>query len=163
MSWTAAVRLGIAFTILVLLHFTLRPLLAWRVELDFLIVALLLMAVRVRPGTAALIGFFMGLAADSVTPVAFGAAALGMTVVGYGASWLKAVFFADNLALNGFFFFLGKWVFDLIRMIAERQIVGVELLMQAILWAPLSAACTAIVGVMLLVILRPLLLETTST
>jgi rod shape-determining protein MreD len=163
MSWSAAVRLAIAFSILVLLHFTVRPLLAWRAEVDFLIVALLLMAVRVRPGSAALIGFVMGLAADSVTPVAFGAAALGMTVVGYGASWLKAVFFADNLALNGFFFFLGKWVFDLIRMVAERQVAGVELLMQALLWAPLSAACTAVVGIILLAVLRPLLLETTSS
>ena len=163
MSWSAAVRLAIAFVILVLLHFTVRPLLAWRAELDFLVIALLLMAVRVRPGTAALVGFLMGLAADSVTPVAFGAAALGMTVVGYGASWLKAVFFADNLALNGFFFFLGKWVFDLIRMVAERQHAGVELLMQALLWAPLSAAATAVVGVILLALMRPLLLETTAT
>ena len=38
----------------------------------------------------------------------FGAAALGMAIVGFGASWLKAVFFADNLALNGFFLFLGE-------------------------------------------------------
>lgn len=163
MSWSAAIRVGIAFLILVLLHFTVRPLLAWRAEPDFLIVALLLMAVRVRPGMAALIGLVMGLAADSVTPVAFGAAALGMTVVGFGASWLKAVFFADNLALNGFFFFLGKWVFDLIRMLAERQLAGVELLMQAMLWSPLSAAFTAVVGVILLAMLRPLLLETTAT
>jgi rod shape-determining protein MreD len=163
MSWTAALRLGIAFTILVLLHFTVRPVLGWRFEIDFLIVALLLMAVRVRPGTAALIGLIMGLAADSVTPVAFGAAALGMTVVGFGASWLKAVFFADNLALNGFFFFLGKWVFDIIRMLAERQVGGVELLMQALAYSPLSAAFTAAVGVLLLTMLRPLLMESTAT
>ena len=33
-----------------------------------------------------------------------------MSIVGFAASWLKAVFFADNLALNGFFLFLAKWV-----------------------------------------------------
>ena len=67
-----------------------------------------------RPGAAAVYGFFLGLMADSLTVNAFGAAALGMSIVGFGASWLKAVFFADNLALNGFFLFLAKWVFDLI-------------------------------------------------
>ena len=157
MSWTAAVRLAIAFSILVLLHFTVRPLLAWRAEVDFLIVALLLMAVRVRPGSAALIGFVMGLAADSVTPVAFGAAALGMTVVGYGASWLKAVFFADNVVLHAFFFFVGKWAFDIVYVTAERRMHGVELATQLLLWSPLSAALTALAGVILLLMLRPVL------
>src|SRR5215207_7983830 len=157
MSWTAAVRLGIAFTILVLLHFTVRPLLAWRAELDFLIVALLLMAVRVRPGSAALIGFVMGLAADSVTPVAFGAAALGMSVVGFGASWLKAVFFADNLALNGFFLFLAKWLFDVIFLLVGHRAHAAELAMQLFVWSPLSAAVTAVAGVIALSLLKPLM------
>jgi hypothetical protein len=39
-----------------------------------------------------------------------------------GGLFLKAVFFADNLALNGFFVFLGKWLFDLIFLIAERRL-----------------------------------------
>ena len=30
-----------------------------------------------------------------------------MTLVGFGASWLKAAFFADNVALNAMFMFLG--------------------------------------------------------
>ena len=45
-----------------------------------------------------------------------------MTVVGFAASWLKAVFFADNLALNAFFFFLGKWVYR--RHIFGRRAAG---------------------------------------
>jgi rod shape-determining protein MreD len=160
MSVWGTVRVAIAVLVLVMLHFTIRPLLAWRAEMDFLLIALLITAVRVRPGVAALIGFLIGLSVDSLTPLAFGASALGMTAVGFAASRLKAVFFADNLALNGFFFFLGKWVFDLIRMVSERRVQGVELVMQALLWAPLSAALTAAVGVLLLVLLRPLLLET---
>src|SRR5215217_3009938 len=163
MNWAGAVRTIVVCAILIVLHYTLRPLLAWRASIDFMIVALLLGSVRMRPGAAAVYGFILGLVADSLGASVFGAAALGMSVVGFAASWLKAVFFADNLALNGFFFFLGKWVFDLIRMLAERQLAGVELLMQAMLWSPLSAAFTAVVGVILLAMLRPLLLETTAT
>ena len=63
MNWTATVRTLILCSILVFLHYTLRPLLAWdRASPDFLIIALLLAAVRVRPGVAAMIGFVIGLA-----------------------------------------------------------------------------------------------------
>jgi rod shape-determining protein MreD len=145
------------FLILVLLHYTLRPLLGWRAPMDFLILALLLAAIRVRPAVGALIGLALGIVSDSLTPDALGAGAVAMTVVGYLASWLKAVFFADNIALNAFFFFLGKWVFDLIYFIVERRLGGIELVQQVLLWSPLSAAATAVAGVLLLFVMRPLL------
>jgi rod shape-determining protein MreD len=151
------VRALLAFFILVVLHFSVRPLLGWRAEIDFLTIALLLAAVRVRPGTAALMGFVLGLIADSLTPSAFGAGALAMSLVGFAASWLKAVFFADNLALNGFFFFAGRWAFSIVYMLAEHQRHGVELAQEIFVWAPLSAAVTAAAGVLLLVLMRPLL------
>lgn len=145
------------FLILVLLHYTLRPLLGWRAPMDFLILALLLAAIRVRPAAGALIGLALGIVSDSLTPEALGAGAVAMTVVGYLASWLKAVFFADNIALNAFFFFLGKWVFDLIYFMVERRLGGIELVQQLLLWSPLSAAATAVAGVILLFVMRPLL------
>jgi len=152
-----AVRAVVSFLIFVLLHYTLRPLLGWRAPMDFLLIALLLAAVRVRPGTAAIIGFLVGLISDSLAPGALGSGALAMTVVGYSASYLKAVFFADNLVLNAFFFFLGKWMFDLIYFLVEQRVRGVELVQQLLLWSPLSAAVTAAVGVLLLFLMRPLL------
>ena len=94
---------------------------------------------------------------DSLTPEALGAGAVAMTVVGYLASWLKAVFFADNIALNAFFFFLGKWIFDVIYFSIEQRLGGIELIQQLLLWSPLSAAATAIAGILLLLIMRPLL------
>lgn len=151
------VRTAVVCAILIVLHFTLRPLLAWRAGIDFLVIALMFGAVRLRPGGAALLGFLLGLAADSLTVNAFGANALAMTVVGFAASWLKAVFFADNLALNGFFIFLGKWLFDLIFLVAERRLGGLELVMQLFVWSSLSAAVTAFAGVVALMVLRPLL------
>jgi rod shape-determining protein MreD len=145
------------FAILVVLHYTLRPLLGWRAPMDFLVLALLLSAIRVRPAVGALIGLALGIVSDSLTPDALGAGAIAMTIVGYLASWLKAVFFADNIALNAFFFFLGKWVFDLIYFTVEHRIGGIEFVQQVLLWSPLSAAATAVAGVLLLFVMRPLL------
>jgi rod shape-determining protein MreD len=125
--------------------------------MDFLLIALLLASIRVRPAIAAMIGLAMGIVADSLTPESLGAAAVAMTIIGYLASWLKAVFFADNLALNAFFFFLGKWVFDVIYFVVEGRIGGIELLQQLLLWSPLSAAATAVAGIILLMIMRPML------
>jgi rod shape-determining protein MreD len=157
MNLGSIARAVATFLILVMLHYTLRPLLGWRAPMDFLLLALLLAAIRVRPGAGALIGLALGLVSDSLTPDALGSGAVAMTIVGYLASWLKAVFFADNIALNAFFFFLGKWIFDVIYFSVEQRLGGVELLQQLLLWSPLSAAATAIAGVLLLFIMRPLL------
>lgn len=145
------------FAALVALHYSLRPLLGWRAEPDFLIIALLIVAVRLRPGAAAILGFSLGIVADALAPGHLGAAALAMSLVGFSASWLKAMFFADNLVLNGLSFFLGKLVFDLIRLVAEGALGRPDFVMQALLWTPLSAAVTAVVGIMILILLRPVL------
>jgi rod shape-determining protein MreD len=157
MTLGGTVRAVVTFIILVLLHYTLRPLLGWRAPMDFLLLALLLASIRVRPAAAALIGLAMGLVSDSLTPESLGAAAIAMTIVGYLASWLRAVFFADNLALNAFFFFLGKWTFDIIYFLVEQRLGGIELVQQLLLWSPLSAAATAVAGILLLLMMRPML------
>jgi rod shape-determining protein MreD len=157
MSFTRTLWLTAVFLLLVALHFTLRPVLAWRASIDFLVIALLLVAVRTRPGAAALAGFALGILADSLTPEAFGAGALAMTIVGFGASWLKAAFFADNIALNGIFIFAGKWAFDTIFLLAEHRLQGTDLLVQVLLWSPLAAAATAVAGLVVLLTVRPVL------
>lgn len=157
MNWTGAARTVLVCAILIVLHYTLRPLLAWRASVDFLIVALLLGSVRIRPGAAAVYGFLLGLVSDSLAVSGFGAAALAMAIVGFSASWLKAVFFADNLALNAFFLFLAKWLFDLIFLVAGHRSGGAELAMQIFVWSPLSAAATAVAGVIALSLLKPLM------
>lgn len=157
MTWTTVVRTAIVCLILIVLHYTLRPLLGWRASIDFLLISLVFGAVRMRPAGAALYGFILGLAADSLALGAFGAGALAGTIVGFGASWLKAVFFADNLALNGFFLFIGKWLFDLVYVLMEQRMHGSEMLMQIIVWSPLAAAVTALAGVVAVALLRPIL------
>lgn len=151
------VRTLVAFVVLVLLHYTLRPILDWRAGPDFLIIALLLVAIRVRPGTAAVLGLVMGMFADSLELHAFGAGALAMCSVGFAASWLKAVFFADDMFLNAFFFFAGKWAFNVVFLLAEHRLGGTELLSELLVWSPLTAAVTALWGLLTLLILRPIL------
>jgi len=157
MNWTGAARTILVCAILIVLQYTLRPLLAWRASIDFMIVALLLGSVRLRPGGAAVYGLLLGFVADSLSVSTFGAAALGMCIVGFGASWLKAVFFADNLALNGFFLFLAKWLFDMIVLVVGHQAHGAEIAMQVLVWSPLSAAVTAVAGVLALSLFKPLM------
>ena len=160
MNWNNAIRTTIVCAILIMLQYSLRPLLDMRdsrVQIDFLLIALVFGSVRMRPGLAALFGLALGLVSDSLSATALGASALGMTVVGFAASWLKAVFFADNLALNAFFLFVGKWLLDLIFLTAEHRVRGGEIIMQIFVWFPLSAAVTAGVGVLALLLLRPLM------
>jgi rod shape-determining protein MreD len=156
-SFSRTISLAVIFLLLVVLHYTLRPVLAMRASIDFLVIALLLVAVRTRPGSAALAGFALGLLSDSLTPEAFGAGALAMTIVGFGASWLKAAFFADNIALNGVFIFAGKWAFDTIFLLAEHRLQRTDLLVQLLLWSPLAAAATAAAGLVVLLTVRPVL------
>jgi len=161
-NWASATRTAIVCVILIVLHYTLRPLLGWRASIDFLLIALVFGSVRMRPAGAALFGFVLGISADSLALGAFGAGALAATIVAFSASWLKAVFFADNLALNAFFLFVGKWLFDLVYVLMERRMHGVEMLMQIIVWSPLAAAVTAVAGAIAITMLRPIL-EVRST
>jgi rod shape-determining protein MreD len=148
-------RLAGVLLLLVVLHFTVRPWLGNpRAAPDFLLLALLVYAIRARPGSAAVAGFAVGLLGDALTPVAFGAGALAHTVVGYLAAWGKAVFFAENLAVNAGFFFAGAWVRDLLVLLGGGHVGGKELLWQLVLWSPLKAATTALVGVVVLVVFR---------
>ena len=157
MTGLGVLRGALIFGLLVVLHYTLRPLLGWRAPIDFLVIAILLAAVRVRPGTAALLGFSLGLVTDSLNSESMGAGALAMAAIAFAASWLKAIFFADNLALNGFFFFVGKWIFDIVMVMGEQRLESGDMLTQLLLWSPLAAANTAIAGVVILILLRPVL------
>lgn len=154
---TRAFSIAIIVALMVALHFTLRPILDWRTGIDFLTIAVLVVAVRVRPGVAAVVGFAVGIVADALAPEAFGAGALAMTVVGFAASRLKAAFFADNVMLNAVFVFIGKVAYDLIFLVAERRLGGGALASQLLLWTPLAALLTALVGLLVMTVVRPTL------
>jgi rod shape-determining protein MreD len=151
------VRLVLLFSTLLVLHFSVRPLLAWRAEVDFLVLGVLLAAVRVRPGAAAVLGFVVGLLGDALVPATFGAGAFTLSVIGFAASWLKAVFFSDNVLLHAFFFFAGKWAYDILFLVLGGEMGIGELVGQLLLWSPLAAALTALTGLLFLTLFRGVL------
>ena len=151
----ATFRFLILVALLVFLHFTLRPWLGnplWAP--DFLLLALMLYAIRARPGRAAVAGFSVGLVTDSLVEAAFGAGALAHTVVAYLQAWGKAVFFPDNLVVNIGFFMAGAWVRDLIVLLAGGQTDIVALAWQLGTWSLLRALTTTLTGAIFLVLFR---------
>ncbi|MFN0179697.1 MAG: rod shape-determining protein MreD [Gemmatimonadales bacterium] len=147
-------RVGVVIAGLVTLHFYLRP---WFGEggaaPDLLLLAMLLVAIRTRPGTAAIIGFVVGLVTDILTPARFGAGALAHTVVGYLAAWGRGLFFPDNLLVNAGVFAGGVWLRTLLVLLAS-QATFAELTRVALIWSPIQAVVTAIVGVIVVVVFR---------
>jgi rod shape-determining protein MreD len=152
----SALGAWIGYALLIGAQFGVRPLIAGRASVDFAVIAVLFAAVRMRPGLAAIVGFVTGLALDALSPGGFGANALVLTVVAFGASWLKAVFFADHVALTGLFVFGAKWLFDVVMALLTGVGSGTSLFAALLIWSPLSAALTAVVAVLLLVLIRPL-------
>jgi len=147
-------RLWAVIALLVVLHFALRPRLgAPQIAPDFLLLALMLYAIRSRPGAAALAGFIVGLVGDAMVPARIGAGALAHTVVGYLASWGRAVFFPDNLFVNGVAIAAGTWVRNAILLLASGGGTG-GLMVQLFVYAPLQALLTAIIGAVVLVIFQ---------
>ena len=136
---------------LVLLQFSLRSRLGNdRVAPDFLLVALLIYAIRAQPGRGAAAGFLVGLLRDALTPASFGASALAHTLVGYLSAWSKAVFFAENLFVNGCLFFAGTWVRNLVVLLASGKLKGAPLGWALLVWSPLQSLSTAAVGLLVL-------------
>lgn len=143
------------FLLLMTAHFTIRPFVHGPVSADFALIAVLFASVRMRPGFAALTGFLVGAALDALVPQHFGAQALVLSIVAFGASWLKAVFFADNAGLTGLFIFVGTLLVDAVLAL----LIGTgttPLWLSLLVWAPLSALVTALVALLLLTVFRPL-------
>ncbi len=151
---TRRLRFALVMVLLVGLQFYVRPrLLDPRVSPDFLMLGLMLFAIRSRPGAAAVAGFLVGFASDALTPAHFGAAMLANTLVGYAAAWGRAVFFADNLLVNAGFIAAGVWLRDLLVLMASGM-TGSSLLMQLGVWSPLLGLTTAVAGMVVLVVFR---------
>ncbi|MCU0627162.1 MAG: rod shape-determining protein MreD [Gemmatimonadaceae bacterium] len=158
----AWVRLLVLVAVLVAAEFVVQPLLGWRVRLDLLVVALLLFAIRVRPGAAALAGLVLGALADAASPSGLGSGMLALATVGYVTSWLKAAFFAENAVLNWIVIFASAWGATLLRLLLGGGVFEPGFAIEALVWAPLSAAATAFVGVLLFMAVRPALREISS-
>jgi rod shape-determining protein MreD len=148
-------RFYIVLLALVALQFTVRSRLGDdRVAPDFLLLALLIYSIRAQPGRGAAAGFVVGLLRDALTPASFGAGAFAHTLVAYFSAWGKAVFFAENLFVNGCLFFAGTWFRNLALALASGQLKGGMLGWELLVWSPLQSLTTAAVGVVVLWVFR---------
>jgi rod shape-determining protein MreD len=149
------VRFAAVMLLLVALQFLARPRLGDpRIAPDFLLVALLFLAIRTRPAVGAAAGFLVGLAIDALAPTAFGAAALAFTVTGFMAGWIKSLVFADNYLMTSLFVLVAAWLRDAIQTAAANQLSGGALGWQLLVYSPLAALTTAAAALVALLIFR---------
>jgi rod shape-determining protein MreD len=136
---------------LVVLQFSVRSRLGnEKIAPDFLLLALMIYTIRAQPGKGAVAGLVVGLMRDALSPASFGAGALAHTVVGFLSAWGKAVFFAENLFVNGCLFFAGTWLRNLVVSLASGTLRGGQLGWELLVWSPLQSLTTALVGVLVL-------------
>src|SRR5262245_17301816 len=147
-------QLLLGFALLAALHFYVRPRL-WdgRAAPAFMLLLLLLVAIRARPGVAAIAGFLVGVVNDVLTPASFGAGALAHTVVGYLAAWGRAVFFPDHLLVNARLVAGAGRLRDRLGLLASATPAG-QLTTGLFVWSPLQALTTAIAGSLILLLFR---------
>jgi rod shape-determining protein MreD len=147
-------RLWAVLAFLAVMQFAVRPRLGYsQVAPDFLLLALMLYAIRSRPGAAAVAGFLVGLAGDAVSPARVGSAALAHTLVGYLAAWGRAVFFPDNLFVNGLVIALGVWIRNAVQTLASGPSAA-GLTYPLLVYAPLQAITTALAAALVLVVFQ---------
>ncbi|HEX6435472.1 MAG TPA: rod shape-determining protein MreD [Gemmatimonadales bacterium] len=148
------IQLLLVLLVMLVLQFYLRPRVGnARISPDFLLIGLMLFAMRSGPGVGALAGFLVGLIEDTLTPARFGAGLLAHTLVGYFAAWSRAVFFADNMLVNAAFVALGLWFRDL-GVLVTSGTEGPQLLTELTLYSPLQALTTAAFALLVLVTFR---------
>jgi rod shape-determining protein MreD len=149
-----ALRTGGLFLAMVVFHYVTRPFLGGRVGIDFLLLAVLLAGIGLRPGAAAVLGFTGGLVADALAPGSFGASALALTIVGFGASWVRAAFFARSPAVYGGLVFAAKLVHDSVVLLVVGGDGLTATATQLLVWTPLTALLSAAAAVVLAALFR---------
>jgi hypothetical protein len=74
-------------------------------------------------------------------------------VVGYLAAWGRAVFFPDNLFVNGLVIALGVWLRNAIQLLASGPGAG-GLARALLVWSPLQAITTALTAALVLIVFQ---------
>ena len=153
-------RVAPVLAVLAALHFYVRPRLGdSRFAPDFILLALLLLALRVRPGVGAVAGFLVGLVLDALAPTAFGAAALACTIVGFASGWVRTMFVADSALVTALFVLVAAWLRDAIQVTASNQLAASAAMRQLLLLSPVAALSTAVAGLLTMLLVGGWLTE----
>jgi rod shape-determining protein MreD len=140
--------------ILVLLHLSLRLAFGLAVIPDLLVVATLLGARRLNAAGAGLFGLVLGVLADSLAVVAFGATAVAFVIVSFLGSRTRNVFEGESYLFVAVYTFLGSWLIEAVRFLAGNAMArGVEP-SRLLTEAPLQSLYIAIAAVVSLIAYR---------
>lgn len=142
--WAARSRgYGALVAGLILLHLLLRPLLiGWPGAPDLLVGGLLLGALGLRAGSAAALGFVLGLLEGAMALEGMGSLMVVYTAAGYVGARSRDLIFTDARVFLPLFLFLGVWIVEVAVASAAAFPPGLEPLL---LGAPLTAATTTVV------------------
>ncbi|MEJ2202842.1 MAG: rod shape-determining protein MreD [Gemmatimonadota bacterium] len=148
---TSGWRVWIVIVGLILLHLLLHVGLGiGRAAPDLLTLALLAAARELRVDTAAGFGLLLGLLEDALSALSFGANAITMTLIGAGGAETRDLFVGDSILFLVSYFFLGKWLRDLIHWFFVGDTVRLPFVDQVVAQGLVDGAYTAAVGVLLL-------------
>ena len=133
--------------VLVALHFTLRVGLGLGYLVpDLLVVALLLSSRRLRPGPAAGLGVLFGLLDGAANPVAFGASAVAMALLGFAGSRSRDALAGDSPVLLALYLFAGKWLYDIVLHLIIEAAGSAGPVSTLLIQSPLAALYAAGAG-----------------
>lgn len=103
--------------VLIVLHLVLRLALGITIVPDLLVVAALLGGRRLGGWQSALFGLVLGVLADSLALVGFGATSVAFVIVCYLGSRSRNLFEGDSYLFIAFYAFIGAWLVEVIRFV----------------------------------------------
>jgi rod shape-determining protein MreD len=141
--------------LIVLAHFTLRLAIGAGPGMpDLLTVAALLAARRLSGAQAAGLGLLLGVLDDALTIVAFGSAAVALTVVCFLGARSRELFEGDSLLFLFVYLFIGKWLRDALIFLLSPETRTVDTVPQLFIGMPLTALVAAIGGAVAIIVYR---------
>jgi rod shape-determining protein MreD len=140
--------------ILVLLHLVLRLALGFTLVPDLIVVAALLGARRLGAVGASVYGLLLGILADSLAMVAFGATSVAFVVVCFFGSRSRNFFEGESYLFLAFYAFFGAWLVEAIRFVAGGAMVRGQEPMLLVTEGALVSLYTAIAAVVAMLAYR---------
>ncbi|MEN8145035.1 MAG: hypothetical protein ABFS14_08810 [Gemmatimonadota bacterium] len=133
--------------LLLLAHFTFRPLLRdLPVAPDLLVGGLLLATLRLSAGHAALLGFTLGLLDSAIGMEGVGALSIVYSLLGFLAARSRDLLYADAARFPYTYIFIGTWVAQVGTALALQVVPGVSFLLVAVGTAILTAVVCGLVA-----------------
>ena len=140
--------------ILVVLHLIFRLTFGMTAVPDLIVVAALLGARRLGGWQAALFGLGLGVLADSLALVGFGATAVAFVVVCFLGSRSRNLFEGDSYLFVAAYAFLGAWLVSLIRFLTGGPPAAGSGMLWLFTTGLLNAAYIAIAAIVSLIAYR---------